>query len=484
MSASTHWLDAADQAQAVKSGAAELEDLVRNGLSQVDSYESALNCLVSDRREVVFAELARIPHAAPFRGVPAVIKDLSCGVSGEPMWNGNRVLKREDVRADHDALVVRRLRAGGFTILARANTAEFGATITTEPNATGSTRNPWDPRLTPGGSSGGSAAAVAAGYAPVAHGTDASGSVRIPASACGILGFKPTNGAIPLDPAERGGWYGLSTPGILARSTRDLMEVFQLLAHQGARLESHQPRRGAGLRIAVLDPAGPLTPDVSAALSETAQRLTELGHKVETASPAFMEDRAFHRQFITLVSAGLTKEIGAWEEELGVEMQPEDLDPATLDLLTLGRTRSAADVDAALAWRGAYGALVDSWWTDGPDVLVTPVLARAHADIGWFSDPDEGGSRVRGAMQFTAQFNVAGNPAISVPLHQTPAGLPVGTQLVGRRGGDGTLLALARDLERAVNWPARHPPLEDLAPLLQPAHHRAVSTQKGSASNA
>ena len=455
------WLDAADQAEAVRSGAMMLEGPTRNGLGQVEAYDAELNCLVSDRRGYVADELSSIPADAPFRGVPVLIKDLSCGIAGESMWNGNRVLQGVDYHAAHDSTIVRRLRAAGLVVLGRTNTAEFGATITTEPGATGITRNPWNPRLTSGGSSGGSAAGVAAGYAPVAHGTDASGSVRIPASACGILGFKPTNGAIPLDPEERGGWFGLSTPGVLARSSRDMRAIAAILEGEPVCVDPQWPdQTEEPLTVAVLDVCGlRLDPAVAAALAGTVQLLTELGHNVETAMPPFMFETDFHRTFLTLVGAGLAGDISYWEATLGVEIRSEDLDPSTAALLTYSQSTSAAHLAAALAWRDRYQTSADEWWVGRFDVLVTPVLRRAHAEIGWYSDPDQGGRRVRDDLQFTAQFNMAGNPAVSVPLHQTSEGLPVGTQLVAGRGKDQLLLGLVRDLERLASWAPRHPNL-------------------------
>jgi amidase len=462
----------------VSSGAAPLTGPVTQALRQVDACEPTLNCFVSDRRQRALDELAGVGRDAPFRGVPALIKDLSCGIAGEPMWNGNRALQRLDVRAAHDSFVVRRLRAAGFVVLGRTNTAEFGSTITTEPGATGSTHNPWDPTLTAGGSSGGSAAAVAAGYAPVAHGTDASGSVRIPAGACGVVGFKPTNGAIPLDPEECGGWHGLSTTGIIARRASDVAAVFGVLQGlQGSPRSGLQRPHGERLRIAVLDTASlSVAPDVAAAQAEAAGLLGALGHRIELASPSFMRHGSFHRLFLTLVASGLAAEVTRWEQRLGERFRQDDFDATTWPLLELGRAATEADVEGALAWRREFARTVDDWWAEGVDILVTPVLARAHSELGWFSDPRQGGRRVREAMQFTAQFNAAGNPAISLPLQQTPGGLPIGTQLVARRGDDELLLRLAHELEEATGWTARHPPL---ASVPDDSRFRGRGSQKG-----
>lgn len=462
------WQDAAAQAKLVREGTVGPDRLVRAVRDQVDRWDDRVNSLVSSRFESALTEALDVATDAPFRGVPIVVKDQGFAMAGEPLWYGNRVLRRRDHRAAVDSALVTSLRTAGFVVVGRTNTAEFGATITTEPAAAGSCRNPWDFSMSTGGSSGGSAAAVAAGFSPVALGTDASGSVRIPASACGVIGLKPTNGTIRLDPEDRGGWFGLATPGIFARSVRDARALLRALptdlespgvAPAVDARSSWADARCAPLTVAVVPGSAcdDLAADSLIALTAVKTALRHLGHSVVEELPPFLTEPGFHRQFLNLAAAGLASDIGTWERRLSTSIYPDELDPTTRAIARLGVSASGTNIADAYGWLHNYRMRANRWWESGVDVLVTPVLASGQIPLGWFSDPVRGPGRVRHAMRFTAQFNVCGNPAMSLPLYETSAGLPLGLQFVAATRREDVLLDLARDLEREMRWHERRP---------------------------
>ena len=441
--------DAHEQAQLVRDGSVAPDALVRAAFERIDEFDGAINCLVSERREGALRDAGRVSHDAPFRGVPALVKDLGCPIAGEPIGNGSRVLHAARFLPRRDSEVVRRLREAGFVLLGRTNTAEFGATIATEPEVTGPTRNPSGLSMSAGGSSGGSAAAVASGMAAIAHGTDASGSVRIPAGACGVVGFKPTNGTIPLDELDFGGWNGLSSPGVFARSVRDVAAVFDLLRDA---TPSPIPKLQA-THFTVLDVAAAGHAENRIALDVVESALRAVGYRTSRAVPSFMADhRAFHRRFVAAVGLGLAADLDQWGKALGLSITVEDLEPGTRALATIGAALDAESRVGVLRWMQDIGSTIARWWDAGTDVLVTPILADGPTKLGWYTDTERGGMRVRDAMRFTPYFNVSGDPAIAVPVHRTPDGLPLGVQLVARRGSDALLLDIAEEIETTLQW--------------------------------
>ncbi len=451
------WLDATAQADTARRGIVERRELVEHATAQIDRLNGRLNAVVSDRREQALNEAHEAEAEAPFAGVPTLIKDLGCGIAGAPMWNGNRTLKQLNIRAEHDSQIVTRLRSAGFAILGRTNTAEFGGTIATEPTATGSTLNPWNAMLSPGGSSGGSGAAVSSGMVAVAHGTDASGSVRIPASACGVIGVKPTNGSVPLDVEDKGGWFGIATPGVFARTSRDargMLHVMQGVSGAHSDVNAWSAEKSPMLSVGILKLTEEDGVDEVTALAVRGfeDRVRALGHDVVSVQPEFLSDhRAFHRNFVQVVAAGLIKEIREWNATLGADLLDEGIDTATEALVQFGMKLSEDEKAEAVEWIDAYKKEAAHWWASGPDVLVTPVIATHAVPVGWFDDYEHGGARIRAAMRFTPQFNVSGDPALSLPVFRTLSG-PLGVQIVARSGRDDLLLNLARDIERAYGW--------------------------------
>ncbi|MBY6681802.1 amidase [Rhodococcus sp. BP-316] len=435
-----HELDATDQARHIRDGSVLPSAAVDAAFARIDHLDEELNAVVTTRRGPAYDELDQLPRNASFRGVPTLIKDLGCPIAGEPVGNGNRLLHDQRFLAPHDSHIVSGLRSAGFVVVGRTNTAEFGSTITTEPRVTGTTRNPNGSGLSAGGSSGGSAAAVAAGYVPVAHGTDASGSIRIPAAACGVIGYKPTTGLLPMDELDHGGWHGLSTHGFMARSVRDISAV----------LETLTPRSGPSSTVGSVHvqifhaEQEQDSPDNETALRFAEQLLRDLGHSTSRAVPQPMRDHhAFHRAFVNMVALGLTDELAAWEKRLDRHFSDTDLEPGTRALARIGDSLDRAGRTDTLSWADDTRTAWEQWWNDGPDLLLTPVLAGAPPPHGWFTHPRDGGRRVRTAMRYTPYFNVSGDPAITLPLHRTMNGAPIGIQLIAPRGRDTVLLSVA-----------------------------------------
>lgn len=467
-------LDGTAQSELARHGDVAVEHAAVAAHARISRLDVGIHSVTSLRDlGKVATESSATDRNAAWAGVPTLVKDLGCGIAGEPLWCGNRVLKAHDHRAARDSSVVTALRDAGFAILGRTNTAEFGATITTEPEALPPCRNPWDPTLSAGGSSGGSAAAVAAGFVPVALGTDASGSTRIPASSCGTIGFKPTTGRIVQD-REDHTWFGLSSIGLLARSTRDIRGTLDVLVrHPRTSAEgSHGPlppvtqwqrESVRPLRIVVVtEDTTVLDDDNARALAGTADLLRTMGHSVSRQTPAFLTDPGFHRNFVRVVGAGLAAEIRSWEAALAEQIFPQNLDATTRPLAALGVGLSKAELAEARQWLRQFRYRAQDWWAGPVDILVTPVLTKAAIPMGWFSEPTDGPRRVRDAMKFTAQFNVTGDPAMSLPCAQTTRGTPLGLQFVAAHGNDDLLLALARDIERSVPWDERRPHIEPI----------------------
>ena len=365
-----------------------------------------------------------------------------------------------DYVPDFDTAVVRRIREAGFVIVGKTNTPEFGTVAFTESELNGATRNPWNTDLTPGGSSGGAAAAVAAGLVPIAHATDGGGSIRIPASCCGLFGLKPSRGRVSSAPF--GALEGLSTAGPMARSVADaaaLLDVFSgyepgdpWWAPPPERPFSETASEPPGrLRIAVtsIPPIDvPVDPQCALAVAEAAELLTVLGHDVRDATPPWQEPDLFHAF------------IAVWQ--VGPALHPVDealMTPLNRGLVELARATSAADYARAVGWLQLLARRVVSFWEDA-DVVLTPTLALPPVPIGWqdaVEGPIEQLLRNTEFTPFTAIANLTGQPAMSLPLGWSETGIPIGVQAIGPPAGDALLLSLAAQIEAARPWAERRP---------------------------
>ncbi len=472
-------LDATAQAELIRTGEASPSELVEAAIERIERVNPSINAVIGDRFERARDDARGELPDGPFRGVPFLVKDLTLTMEGEPCYGGTRVLKAIDHRASEDSYLARHFRRAGLVTLGRTNTPEWGSTITTEPLSYGPTRNPWDLDRSVGGSSGGSGAAVAAGLVPIAHGGDGGGSIRIPASACGIVGLKPSRGRVSKGPAAGESWMGATVEGVLTRSVRDTAAALDAIAGPmpgdpytappSVRPYSVEVGADPGrLRVGFLDHpvlpgAGPADPDCAEAVAVAVRLLESLGHHVEAEWPEAMGDAATASSFTKIVAVWTARDVEFWTEVVGRELGPDDLEDDNLALAVWGRGVSATDYLATVDRIHRWSRRVVEWWQpldggNGFDILVTPTIAAPPPPIGHLTGP-EGGKRLRGLMQFTSQFNLTGQPAISLPLHLGPTGLPIGVQLVAAPWREDLLVRVASQLEAAAPWADRTPPI-------------------------
>ena len=469
------WLDATAQAALVRTGALTPLDLLDATIARIEAHNGLLNAVISTRFDKARAEAASVKDS-PFRGVPMLLKDFLCHTEGDPVYGGMRVLRDRDWRAPRDSHLATRLRAAGFLFCGRTNTPELASSITTEPLSFGATHNPWDLTRSPGGSSGGSAAAVAAGLVPVAHGNDMAGSIRIPASACGVVGLKPTRARTSMGPEFGDYWGYVTSEHVLTRSVRDTAAVLDVIAGAapGDPYTAVPPARPyrfevdvdpGSLRIGIRTTA-PASgqaahPDCVAAVESTAQLLESLGHRVEPATAAALDAPGLFDAMPPLLAAAIAWELDSWSQRLGEELPLSVLEPMNAMLAEAGRTVTAvqwlAGITASQRWARGVVAL----WEEEFDILLTPTMPAPPFPLGELAPdvtpPAEIAEGVARTAAFTAPFNITGQPAISLPLHWNADGLPIGVQLVAAPNREDRLIRLAAQLERAAPWAGRRP---------------------------
>jgi amidase len=463
------WLDATAQADLVRSGQISAQELATAAIARIESVDGELNAVIHRRFDEALAEIRAGLPGGPFTGVPFLIKDLFADSAGDPAHNGNRALRDAGWRAKADSWLIARYRRAGFSFLGRTNTPEFGLVPVTEPHAYGPTRNPFDTSRSPGGSSGGSAAAVAAGMVAVAHASDGGGSIRIPASMCGLVGLKPSRGRSTLGPD--GDESGLSVQHVVARSVRDtaaLLDVGQG-AGVGDMVIAPVPRRPYveeltahpnSLRIGVLahNPAGVLHPDCVAAVGAAAGLLESLGHRMAEEYPTI--DPESGRRFMARWAVNTRLRVLGLGAQLGRDVGPDDVEPLTWAMASTAAGMSAVDLGQATAAGARFTRQLSAWWEDH-DLLLTSTLGEPPPLVGELEppagDPFATQAHTASLVPFTTHFNVSGQPAISLPLHVNDAGLPIGIQLVAAYGREDLLIAVAAQLEQAAPWAHRRP---------------------------
>ncbi len=472
-------LDATAQAELVRSGRASPVELVDAAVARIERINPELNAVIHERFDRARAEAAGALPDGPFRGVPFLLKDLDGTSAGDPYHAGTRFLRDHHYVAEHDTWLTARFRAAGLVVLGRTNTPELGLIPSTEPEVTGPTRNPWDPGRSAGGSSGGSAAAVAAGLVPFAHAGDGGGSIRIPASACGLVGLKPSRGRSSMGPEVGEAWGGLVARLVVSRSVRDTAAALDAVAGTapGDPYAAPPPARpyvaelGADpgrLRIGTATTtAGVDThPDCVTAVEAAAALLSSLGHDVESSAPeALGEDTT--GPFITCFGAWTAADLVHLGEMVGEPVTADGVEPGTWAVAEMGRTVSGVDYLRALDTLHGLSRRFARWWADpaeggeGFDLLLTPTIPEPPLVLGQFvatpDNPLQGLFRSAAVVPFTAPFNITGQPAISLPLHWTGDGLPVGVQLVASTGREDQLIAVAAQLEAAAPWADRRP---------------------------
>jgi amidase len=405
--------------------------------------------------------------------VPFLLKDLWAHYAGQPLTNGCRALKESLPVSAADTTLVSRFRQAGLNIAGRTNSPEFGSLPTTEPIAWGATRNPWNLDRSPGGSSGGSAAAVAAGMVPFAHASDGGGSIRIPASCCGLVGLKPSQGRITLGPFRDESNLGVEL--CVSRTVRDTAALLDAVHGPGVgdTVIAPRPERAfidevgiepGRLRIGLLDahPLGePLHDECRQAARSAAALLESLGHHVEHSFPAALANRDFGRRFTALWSTNMGVAVSRIEAQLGRALADGDLEPVNAAQAAVAEQLTSVDYALALAANVEFRRALQQWWADGWDLLLTPTLAEPPAPLETFANdpaaPLKPMIRAMAYVPFTPPFNSSGQPAINLPLHWSQDGLPIGVQLVSAYAREDVLLRVAAQLEVASPWAHRHP---------------------------
>ncbi|MQA99291.1 MAG: amidase [Actinobacteria bacterium] len=464
---------ATELARLVRERAVSPVEIVDGCLDRIEKIDPSINAfvaLVGDRAR----EEARRAEALVMRGgelpallgVPIGIKDLNL-TEGITTTFSSKAFANFVPEVDHST--VRRMRSAGMLVLGKTNTPEFGSVPVTESDLNGDCHNPWDPDKTPGGSSGGSGAAVAAGMVPVAQGTDGGGSVRIPASCCGLFGIKPARGRVSHSPSTGEAWSGLSTDGVLARTVQDGAALLDVMsgyetgdpywAPSPARPFAAEVGRDPGnLRIAfsAIAPNGASPdPEVAAALADAAHLLEELGHQMEESAPDWVEPEAagFYLKLTWFVNAAYYD-----FDDLSL------LEPFNQVFAELGRETSSFDYIKARVRAERYTRKVVGFWNDF-DLLLTPTVALPPPDVGWVMEPDDPWDKAARSGMFipyTPIANITGQPAVNVPLYWSETGLPLGVQLIGRPADEATLIRVASQLEEARPWAERRPAMSYL----------------------
>ncbi|WP_456696025.1 amidase [Aeromicrobium sp. P5_D10] len=462
-----HELDAIAQAESLRTGDVSAVELVQHHLDRIDRHSAALGAFITVTPDQALARAADADaalaagNAAPFTGVPTAIKDLT-PTAGVPTSMGSAVMR--DVTPAVDAHVVTLVQRAGFISLGKTNTPEFGLSSYTDNDLIGPARTPWDLARNAGGSSGGAAAAVAAGLVPVAPGSDGGGSIRIPSSACGVFGFKPSRGRVSVGPTGSD-WSGLAVDGPISRSVRDAAALLDILAHampgdlrplpDPAMAFSDHIRRDPGrLRIARwsathLDGIAP-GPDALTAWEQASALLESLGHEVVDVANPFPSE--LEPQFNVIWSAGIA---GA---PIPAEAEPL-LRANTRYWRERGSRASAIDLARAMQFLEAKTREVITGLQPF-DAVLTPTLAMPPQTVEWFNesgDPAEDHHRELLFTPYTALYNMSGQPAASLPLHWTDGGLPVGVMLATHPGQDGLLFSLCAQIEAATPWSDRRP---------------------------
>ena len=446
-------------------------ELLDAAIARAEAHNPRFNFMAQRHYDYARGRIAAGLPQGPFTGVPWLLKDLNTYIAGELSEGGSRFYQGH--RATVTSELVRRIERAGFTVFGKTTTPEFGLTATTENQLTGDTRNPWNPAHSAGGSSGGAAAAVAAGVLPAAHATDGGGSIRIPASCCGLFGLKPSRGRVPMGPLRTEGWGGLSTHHAVTRSVRDSAAILDATAgvEPGSRYGAPSPQASflaqlgknpGRLRIALmLRPLSGSPVDAQCReAAEAAARLCEsLGHRIEEAAPR-LDIGALSAASFALMAPAIAADIADRAKATGLN-PAELLEPMTLAFAELGKSFSGIDVARANTTMQA-GAVAVSQFMQRYDVILTPTLAAPPLELGRIGlSPgiglQEWGQRVANYSPFAQLANWTGQPAMSVPLAMSREGLPIGVQFIARYGEEALLFRLAGQLERAAPWAARRP---------------------------
>ncbi|HEX6461210.1 MAG TPA: amidase [Thermoleophilaceae bacterium] len=463
---------ATELAGLVRSGEVSARELAETSLARIDEVDGRVNAftLVDADGALAAADAISAGDERPFAGVPIAIKDLFAPVAGLVMSQGSELFG--DYAPDYDGYVVRRFREAGFVIMGKTSSPELGIIPVTEPRRFGPTRNPWNLERTPGGSSGGSAAAVAAGMVPIAHGSDGGGSIRIPSACCGLVGLKPSRGRISRGP-DLGDSF-LATDGALTRTVEDSARALDVMAgyEPGDATWAPPPaepfanavgRDPGRLRIALVTKPpidAQIDPICERAVRDAAELLAGLGHEVTEADPPWGREGDAHMLalFTVLYAANIGLGVAFGGMVSGSEPTPDRVEKLTWEMFQRGLGQSSIEYMAAMSQLQRYSReLIE--WSSSYDMLMTPALAQRPLEIGDIKPDGENPlaefARTGVFTPFTAVFNVTGQPAISLPLFQGEDGMPAAVQFAGKPLDEAGLLTLAAQLEAETRWPER-----------------------------
>ena len=429
--------------------AVQQSQMLREGIISSDELRSSVIEVIERLNPVIGAVVISL-FDRPGEGVPMLLKDAGQEIGGTPHWVGVAALRDAQSRSKHTTALVNQFEKAGFSIVGKGACPSLSSGVTTEPPGFASTRNPWDLSRSAGGSSGGPAAAVAAGMVAVAHGSDATGSLRCPAALCGVATMNPTAGRIPSVPPAGQPANVAWRDFVLARHTEDLTAVFRALTGAGA------SSWATPLRVGLLDHDPelglPVHPACASGVHVAARLLEGLGHRVEVSWPAALDSLwSVAAEAFGVVSDAVRPPVIAWVSRgLGRPVERGEIDEAVFEAAERSSTRSKDQIRNAQIVIDELGAAIETWWDDF-DLLITPTTFQPAWLLGGDPGPVEAGTLM-------VPFSLSGQPALSLPLHQSDDGLPVGVQLVGRRDADELLLQVAQDLQAAADWTARRPP--------------------------
>lgn len=462
--------DSLGLAELVRMRKVSASELLEAAIARAEALNPQLNFMAQKHYDYARKAIAAGLPQGPFSGVPWLLKDLNTYIAGEVTENGSRLYKGQ--RASVTSELVRRIERAGFVIFGKTTTPEFGLTGTTESVLMGPTRNPWNRERIAGGSSGGAAAAVAAGVIPAAHATDGGGSIRIPASACGLFGLKPSRGRVPMGPLRTEGWGGMSVHHAVSRTVRDSAAILDAThgVESGSRYSAPTPERPflrevgrdpGKLRIALmLSPysGAPVDPQVVEATKAAARLLESLGHHVEEAAPK-IDMAAIGASGFALMASSVAADCVDRAKALGIELGPDVLERTTLDFVAMGKSYTGMDFargnNAYQAAAVTIAQFMERW-----DVILSPTLSAPPLPLGRIG-LDTGrsmmdwGREVGTFTAFTGIYNGTGQPSMSLPLAMSQDGLPIGIMVTGRFGEEGLLFQLAGQVERAAPWAGR-----------------------------
>ena len=466
--------DAVTMAELVASGQVSARELVDAAIERIETLNPQLNAVVADHFENARTSAERSLDG-PFAGVPYVLKDMTAQLEGSRTTHGSRIMADAPV-STYDTEIVKRFKRAGLITIGRTNSPELALSATTEPLLHGPARNPWDTSRTTGGSSGGSAACVAARIVPIGHGGDGGGSLRMPASCCGIVGFKPSRMRTPHGPDVSSVWESCCGEFVMTRTVRDSAWLLDEVAGQDIGAYYSAPaddgpyrdmieRDPGRLRIA-WSARGPdnseTHPDCIAAAEHAAQLCADLGHEVIEAVPQIPASlgEQFGDAFLGLIAIETARDADELAELTGQPINAETFEPTNLSFIEHGRSFSGVD---AVRFRRVLHNIARACgpFFEDYDIYISPTLAKPPVPIGDIDTrcPDwlEFFTHMFGFMPFTSLFNVTGSAGVSLPLYWNDEGLPIGTQFISRMGRDGLVLSLAAQLERAQPWVDRRP---------------------------